>query len=163
MRTYDLSPLFRSTIGFDRLGRLLETAPTNDGVTYPPYNIEKLGDNAYRLTMAVAGFGPGDIDLTVQDNALTLRGKAQAEPETARFLHRGIAGRAFERHFQLAEHVEVEGARLENGLLHVDLVRRVPESAKPRKIEIASASKQTTIAQTPAAEQTNVVEQKKAA
>jgi len=132
MRTYDLSPLFRSTIGFDRLGRLLETSLTTEGVTYPPYNIEKLGENAYRLTMAVAGFGENDIDLTVQDNALTIRGKAQPEPETAQYLHRGIAGRAFERHFQLADHVEVEGARLEHGLLHVELVRRIPEAEEDR-------------------------------
>ncbi len=155
MRTYDLSPLFRSTIGFDRLGRLLETSLATEAVSYPPYNIEKLGENAYRLTMAVAGFGEGDIDITVQENALTIRGKAQPESETAQFLHRGIAGRAFERQFQLAEHVEVEGARLENGLLHVELVRRIPEQLKPRKIEIASGSKPATIEQK--------VEQKKAA
>ena len=152
MRTYDLSPLFRSTIGFDRLGRLLETSLTTDSVTYPPYNIEKLGENAYRITMAVAGFGPGEIDLTVQDNALTIRGKAGAEPENVQYLHRGIAGRAFERKFQLADHVEVEGARLENGLLHVDLVRRIPEALKPRKIEIGTAPKAT-----------QTIEQKKAA
>jgi molecular chaperone IbpA len=152
MRTYDLSPLFRSTIGFDRLGRLLETSLSTDSVTYPPYNIEKLGENAYRITMAVAGFGPGEIDLTVQDNALTIRGKAGAEPEGVQYLHRGIAGRAFERKFQLADHVEVEGARLENGLLHVELARRIPESLKPRKIEIGTAPKP---AQT--------IEQKKAA
>ncbi len=150
MRTYDLSPLFRSTIGFDRLGRLLETSLATEAVAYPPYNIEKLGDDAYRLTMAVAGFGEDDIDITLQDNALTVRGKAKDEPETAQYLHRGIAGRAFERHFQLAEHVEVQGAHLKNGLLHVELARRVPESAKPRKIEIGSG-------------QTPVIEQKKAA
>jgi molecular chaperone IbpA len=138
MRTYDLSPLFRSSIGFDRLSRLIEASQATEAVAYPPYNIEKLGENAYRITMAVAGFGEGDIDIVVQDNALTVRGKAQAEPETAQFLHRGIAGRAFERLFQLADHVEVEGARLENGLLHVELVRRIPEQLKPRKIEIAS-------------------------
>lgn len=141
MRTYDLSPLFRSTIGFDRLGRLLEASLASDDVAYPPYNIEKLGENAYRITMAVAGFGENDIDLTVQDNTLTIRGKAQAEQDNRQFLHRGIAGRAFERRFQLAEHVEVEGARLENGLLHVELVRRVPETLKPRKIEIATAKR----------------------
>jgi molecular chaperone IbpA len=162
MRTYDLSPLFRSTIGFDRLGRLLETSVSNDAVTYPPYNIEKLGENAYRITMAVAGFSETDIDLTVQDNQLTVRGKAQPETEPARYLHRGIAGRAFERHFQLADHVEVEGARLEHGLLHVDLTRRIPETLKPRKIEIASVSKPATIEQAPA-NQTPAVEQKQAA
>lgn len=152
MRTYDLSPLFRSTIGFDRLGRLLETSLTTDSVTYPPYNIEKVGDNAYRITMAVAGFSADEVDLTVQDNSLTIRGKAAAEPESVQYLHRGIASRAFERKFQLADHVEVEGARLENGLLHVDLVRRIPESLKPRKIEIGtSASKPTAIEQKKAA------------
>ena len=144
MRTYDLSPLFRSSIGFDRLGRLIEASQATEAVAYPPYNIEKLGDNAYRLTMAVAGFGEGDIELVVQNNALTVKGKAQPEPETAQFLHRGIAGRAFERHFQLADHVEVEGARLENGLLHVELVRHIPEQLKPRKIEIASGKPAST-------------------
>jgi molecular chaperone IbpA len=145
MRTYDLSPLFRSSIGFDRLSRLIEASQATEAVAYPPYNIEKLGENAYRLTMAVAGFGEGDIDLIVQDNALTVRGKAKPEPETAQFLHRGIAGRAFERLFQLADHVEVEGARLENGLLHVELVRRIPEQLKPRKIEIATGKPSATI------------------
>ncbi len=147
MRTYDLSPLFRSTIGFDRLGRLLETSLATDPVAYPPYNIEKLGENAYRLTMAVAGFSENDIDITVQDNALTVRGKAQAEPETAQYLHRGIAGRAFERHFQLADHVEVQGARLEHGLLHVELVRRIPEQLKARKIEIVAGKPSVAIEQ----------------
>jgi len=147
MATYDLSPLFRSTIGFDRLGRLLESSLTADPVAYPPYNIEKLGENAYRITMAVAGFGEGDIDITAQDNALTIRGKAQPEVETAKYLHRGIAGRAFERRFQLAEHVEVDTARLENGLLHVELVRRVPEALKPRKIEVATGPARPTLEQ----------------
>jgi molecular chaperone IbpA len=143
MRTYDLSPLFRSTIGFDRLGRLLDASLATESVTYPPYNIEKLDENAYRLTMAVAGFGEKDIDITLQDNALTVSGKAEAEPETVQYLHRGIAGRAFERRFQLADHVEVEGARLENGLLHVELARRIPETLKPRKIEIGVTAPKT--------------------
>ncbi len=152
MRTYDFSPLFRSSIGFDRVSRLLESAQGSDAVTYPPYNIEKLGENAYRLTMAVAGFGEGDVDITVQDNTLTVKGKAQAEPEGAQFLHRGIAGRAFERRFQLADHVEVDAARLVNGLLHIELVRRVPEALKPRKIEVtAVANSQPTIEQKQAA------------
>jgi molecular chaperone IbpA len=152
MRTYDLTPLFRSTIGFDRLGRLLESSLAADPVAYPPYNIEKLGENAYRIVMAVAGFGADDIDIVVQDNALTIRGKAQPEPETAQYLHRGIAGRAFERHFQLADHVEVDGALLENGLLNVELVRRIPEQLKPRKIEIvAKTAAQPTIEQKKAA------------
>jgi molecular chaperone IbpA len=151
MRTYDLSPLFRSSIGFDRVSRLLEASQTSEAVTYPPYNIEKLGENAYRITMAVAGFGEGDVDITVQDNALTVTGKAQPEPEGTEYLHRGIAGRAFERRFQLADHVEVEGARLVNGLLHVELVRRIPETLKPRKIEIKAATSQPTIEQKKAA------------
>ena len=148
---YDLSPLFRSTIGFDWLGRLLETSLAADGVAYPPYNIEKLGENAYRITMAVAGFAEGDIDITVQDNALTIRGKAQPEPDAAQFLHRGIAGRAFERHFQLAEHVEVQGARLENGLLHVELARRIPDTLKPRKVEVARGGQPPVLEQKQAA------------
>jgi molecular chaperone IbpA len=148
---YDLSPLFRSTIGFDRLSRLLETSLATDGVAYPPYNIEKLGDNAYRITMAVAGFAEGEIDITVQDNALTIRGKAQAEPEKAQFLYRGIAGRAFERHFQLAEYVEVQGARLENGLLHVELARRIPDTLKPRKVEVVAGAPRPTLEQKQAA------------
>lgn len=152
MRTYDFSPLFRSSIGFDRVSRLLESAQGSDAVSYPPYNIEKLGENAYRLTMAVAGFGEGDVDITVQDNALTVKGKAQPEPEGAQYLHRGIAGRAFERRFQLADHVEVEGARLVNGLLHIELVRRIPEQLKPRKVEItATTYSQPTIEQKKAA------------
>jgi molecular chaperone IbpA len=151
MRTYDLSPLFRSTIGFDRLGRLLETSLSTETVAYPPYNIEKLGDNAYRITMAVAGFSADEIDMTVQDNSLTIHGKASAEPEGVQYLHRGIAGRAFERQFQLADHVEVQGAKLENGLLHIELVRRIPESMKPRKIEIGAAPKSATIEQKKAA------------
>jgi molecular chaperone IbpA len=151
MRSYDFSPLFRSSIGFDRVSRLLESAQASDAVSYPPYNIEKLGENAYRLTMAVAGFGEGDVDITVQDNALTVKGKAQPEPEGAQFLHRGIAGRAFERRFQLADHVEVDAARLVNGLLHIELVRRVPEALKPRKIEVTAVANQPTIEQKKAA------------
>ena len=147
MRTYDLSPLFRSSVGFDRLARLVETSLAADGVSYPPYNIVKSGDNAYRITMAVAGFAEGDIDVTIQDNALTIKGKAAPETEGAQFLHRGIAGRAFERRFQLAEHVEVEGAKLENGLLHVDLVRRIPETLKPRRIEIGTTRPQPALEQ----------------
>ena len=151
MRTYDLSPLFRSSIGFDRVSRLLEASQGSDAVTYPPYNIEKLGENAYRITMAVAGFGEGDVDITVENNTLTVKGKAQPEPEGAQYLHRGIAGRAFERRFQLADHVEVETARLVNGLLHIELVRRIPEALKPRKIEVQAVANQPTIEQKQAA------------
>jgi molecular chaperone IbpA len=151
MRTYDLSPLFRSSVGFDRLSRLIEASQASDTTTYPPYNIEKLGENSYRVTLAVAGFGEGDIDITVENNALTVKGKAQPDAEGAQFLHRGIAGRAFERRFQLADHVEVETARLVNGLLHVELVRRIPEALKPRKIEVVAANSQQTIEQKQAA------------
>jgi molecular chaperone IbpA len=152
MRTYDLSPLFRSSVGFDRLSRLIEASQATEAVTYPPYNIEKLGENSYRVTLAVAGFGEGDIDITVENNALTVKGKSQSESEATQFLHRGIAGRAFERRFQLADHVEVEAARLANGLLHIELARRIPEALKPRKIEVvAAANSQPTIEQKQAA------------
>jgi molecular chaperone IbpA len=137
MDAFDLSPLFRSTIGFDRLVRLSE-APRADA--YPPYNIETTAENAYRLTMAVAGFAPTDLDITVKDNALLVTGKSKTEEDSKKYLHRGIARRAFERRFQLAEHIKVAGASLDNGLLHVDLVREIPEAMKPRKIEISSGS-----------------------
>ena len=139
MRTVDFSPLFRSTVGFDRLSRLVENALSADesSVSYPPYNIEKTGEDAYRITMAVAGFGPDDVEITAQANQLTIVGKNQAkENEKGQFLYRGIAGRAFERRFQLADHIKVTGAELVNGLLHVDLVREVPEVLKPRTIKI---------------------------
>ena len=142
MRSYDLSPLFRSTIGFDRWAGLFEAAnrANRSASTYPPYNIEKRGDDAYRITMAVAGFGEADIDVTVQENLLVISGKLEdgKEPDTG-YLHRGIAARGFERRFNLAEHVNVADARLANGLLAIDLVREVPEAKKPRRIEIRSA------------------------
>jgi Molecular chaperone (small heat shock protein) len=150
MRTYDLSPLFRSTVGFDRLSRLLETAMTGDeaAASYPPYNIEKTGDDAYRITMAVAGFGPEDLEITAQQNSLVVTGKAKKDQETGQFLYRGIAGRAFERRFQLADFIKVSNANLLNGLLHIDLVREVPEAMKPRTIKIDSApSKQPALTQ----------------
>ena len=137
MDAFDLSPHFRSTIGIDRLVRLTE-APRAD--SYPPYNIEITGENAYRLTMAVAGFGPSDLEVTVKDNALLVGGKSKTEEDAKKYLHRGIARRAFERRFQLADHIRVAGASLDNGLLHVDLVREIPEAMKPRKIEISSGS-----------------------
>jgi molecular chaperone IbpA len=138
MDRFDFAPLFRSTIGFDRLTRLVEAAARADSaaLSYPPYNIEKTGNDAYRLTMAVAGFSSDELDITVQENTLVVTGKAKKEEEEGRYLHRGIARRAFERRFSLAEHIKVVGASLENGLLHVDLVREVPEAARPRKIEI---------------------------
>jgi molecular chaperone IbpA len=142
MDGFDFSPLFRSTIGFDRLH---DTATRIDSgsLGYPPYNIEKTGDDAYRLTMAVAGFSPTEIDVTVHENTLLVTGKAQKEEEKKNgngYLHRGIARRAFERRFSLADHMKVTGADLNNGMLHVDLVHEVPEAAKPRKIEIGTST-----------------------
>ncbi|HWE73675.1 MAG TPA: Hsp20 family protein [Stellaceae bacterium] len=142
MNGFDFSPLFRSTIGFDRLTRLMDTANQLDtgASVYPPYNIEATGDNAYRLTMAVAGFGAADLEITAKEGALIVTAKAIKEEEGKQYLYRGIARRAFERRFQLADHIRVAGASLDNGLLHVDLVREVPEALKPRKIEIATGT-----------------------
>ncbi|WP_342236371.1 Hsp20 family protein [Inquilinus sp. OTU3971] len=141
MRTLDLSPLFRSTIGIDRLSRLLDSAPQFDAAapSYPPYNIEKTGEDAYRITMAVAGFGEDDLEVVTSENTLTIRAKATSDDEEKSrvFLHRGIAGRAFERRFQLADYIKVGGATLVNGLLNIDLVREVPEAQKPRTVKIA--------------------------
>jgi molecular chaperone IbpA len=134
MRTFDFTPLFRSTVGFDHLlGLLDQVSDTSQG--YPPYNIERSDETHYRITVAVAGFAEKDLNVEVRDGVLNVTGKHEAA-ETPSFLHRGIAGRAFERRFQLAEHVEVRGARLENGLLHVDLERVIPEEKKPRRIAI---------------------------
>src|SRR5271155_57535 len=140
MDRFDFSPLFRSTIGFDRLTRLVDAAARvdNAALAYPPYNIEKTGEDAYRLTMAVAGFSPDEVDVTVHENTLLVTGKAKKEEEEGRYLHRGIARRAFERRFSLADHIKVVGASLDNGLLHVDVVREVPEAAKPRTIKIGT-------------------------
>ncbi len=140
MNALNLTPLFRTAIGFDRLARMADTAAASD-VSYPPYNIEKTGDDSYRLTMAVAGFGPDDIELTVKENTLLVAGKAKAE-SNAEVLYRGIAGRAFERRFVLADHIVVEGADLQNGLLHVGLKRVVPEALKPRRIAVNGAAPQ---------------------
>jgi molecular chaperone IbpA len=142
MRTFDLTPLFRSTVGFDRMTRLLETALTADeaAVTYPPYNIEKLGEDDYRITMAVAGFAPEELEVTQKEQVLLVTGKQSKESEHRQLLYRGIAGRAFERRFQLADHIKVIGATLLNGLLHVELRREVPEAAKPRTIQIANVT-----------------------
>ncbi|UFN46877.1 Hsp20 family protein [Roseomonas sp. OT10] len=139
MSALDFSPLFRTAIGFDRMARLVDAARAADAPSYPPYNIERTGDDAYVLTMAVAGFGPDDIEITSQDNVLTVSGKAPQAEEGRRYLHRGIAGRAFERRFVLADHIQVQGADLQNGLLHVALKRLVPEALKPRRIAIGSA------------------------
>ena len=139
MSALDFSPLFRTAIGFDRMARLADAARAADAPSYPPYNIERTGDDAYVLTMAVAGFGPDDIEITSQDNVLTVSGKAPQAEEDRRYLYRGIAGRAFERRFVLADHIQVQGADLRNGLLNVALKRVVPEALKPRRIAIGTA------------------------
>ncbi len=139
MRTYDFSPMFRSVVGFDRLNHMLETALQTEETSYPPYNIEKTGEESYRITMAVAGFTPKDIEVIAKENTLTISGQQlqAAEDEKGKtFLYRGIATRAFERRFQLADHIKVGEAVLNNGLLSVDLVREVPEAAKARSIPV---------------------------
>lgn len=135
MRSIDFSPLYRSAIGFDRLATLIESAASNGNAGYPPYNIEQLGDSDYRISMAVAGFTQEELELSFQENLLTVKGSKQADTER-NYLYQGIAERGFERRFQLADYVRVMGADLKNGLLHIDLVREVPEAMKPRKIEI---------------------------
>ena len=140
MRHVDFAPLYRSTVGFDRLFSLLDTLATPDnGQTYPPYNIERTGEDAYRISMAVAGFSDDEISIEAHRNVLTVKGERAEEKkeEGKEVLHRGIASRAFERRFQLADHVEVTGASLKNGLLHIELKRTIPEELKPRKIAIA--------------------------
>ena len=145
MHSFDLTPLFRSTVGFDRMARLLDSATRVDeqAISYPPYNIEKLGDDDYRISMAVAGFGEDALDVTVRDGTLIVSGKGEKRDVEQKFLHRGIARRAFERRFDLADHIQVTGARLENGLLHIDLVREVPEAMKPRQIAINTVGGKT--------------------
>jgi molecular chaperone IbpA len=139
-----MNPLFRTAIGFDRMARVLDSVAASAEMTYPPYNIEKTGEDAYRLTMAVAGFGPEDIELTVKDNTLFIAGRVAAEQQGAEVLYRGIAGRAFERKFALADHIVIEGADLERGLLHVSLKRVVPEALKPRRIPVGNGAPQVT-------------------
>ena len=137
MTTYDFAPLFRTAIGFDRLARLMDSAVSApEAPSYPPYNIEKTGDDAYRITMAVAGFRPEDLDITLKENTLVVSGRVATEANKTEVLYRGIAGRAFERRFVLADHIVVDGADLTNGLLHVGLKRVVPEALKPRRIEV---------------------------
>ena len=140
MRTFDLAPLYRSTIGFDRLFSMLDGFDAAPG--YPPYNIERTGENDYRITVAVAGFAEPEINIEVKENTLTIRGDKQTKTDehTGETLYQGIAARAFERVFQLADYVHVKGAALENGLLHVDLVREIPEAKKPRQIQIGNGS-----------------------
>jgi molecular chaperone IbpA len=141
MRTYDFSPLYRATVGFDRMADLMDRVLTADvaAPTYPPYNIEKTGENAYRISLAVAGFAADELNVEAKEGTLTVSARKAPETEPKAYLHRGIATRAFERAFALADHVRVAGATHENGMLHVDLVREVPEALKPRRIEIAKA------------------------
>lgn len=143
MRHFDLTPLYKSTIGFDRFASLLDSVAGLDSEfpSYPPYNIQRLGENDYRITMAVAGFGEGDLSIEIKENALSVKGERKGESEETNYLHRGIATRAFERRFQLADHVQVKGAKLQNGLLHVDLVRELPEAMKPRTVPINGGDK----------------------
>ncbi|GLQ35217.1 heat-shock protein IbpA [Amylibacter marinus] len=144
MRTYDFTPLFRSTVGFDRLVNLVDTALSAEtgANTYPPYNIEKSSDDAYRISVAVAGFSEDELTIEMRDAQLVIAAKkAQSEDDKVTYLHRGIAARAFEKRFQLADHVRATGANVENGLLHIELVREVPEALKPRRIEIANPTK----------------------
>jgi len=144
MRHVDFSPLYRSTVGFDRLFTMLDSlAQPDNGQTYPPYNIERTGEDAYRISMAVAGFSDEDIAIEAHRNVLSIKGerKDEADGDGSEVLYRGIAARTFERRFQMADHVEVVGAELKNGLLHIDLRRSVPEELKPRKIPISAGSK----------------------
>lgn len=144
MRNFDLAPLYRSTVGFDRMAGLMDQLMAGDTAqpTYPPYNIEKTGDDSYRISIAVAGFGEDDLNLEVKEGQLTVTARKVADETATKpvYLHRGIAERGFERRFQLADHVRVAGADLVNGLLHIDLVREVPEALKPRTIAIRNAN-----------------------
>jgi molecular chaperone IbpA len=143
MRSFDLSPLFRYSVGFDRLDDLFETAFRNtQEASYPPYNIVKTGQDNYKITLAVAGFGENDLEVVVKENVLTVRGKVNdaEKDKDVTYLHRGIAGRAFEHRFQLADHVRVNGAQLTNGLLDIELVRELPETMKPQRIEIGAGT-----------------------
>jgi molecular chaperone IbpA len=150
MRTFDLAPLYRSTVGFDRLFSMLDGFEAAPG--YPPYNIERTGENDYRITVAVAGFGENELSLEVKENTLTIKSEKQVKQEkNGEVLYQGIAARAFERIFQLADHVQVKAAALENGLLHVDLVREIPEAKKPRQIPIGNGKAQPQVIETKAA------------
>jgi molecular chaperone IbpA len=144
MRNYDLSPLYRATVGFDRIADLMDRVLTSDvgQNTYPPYNIEKIDENAYRISVAVAGFSPDELSVEVKDATLTIAARKADEAGERNYLHRGIATRAFERRFALADHVKVTGAIAENGMLHIDLMRETPEALKPRRIEIARGNAQ---------------------
>jgi molecular chaperone IbpA len=149
---FDFAPLYRSTIGFERLAQLLDSASGLDNDTsYPPYDIERLAENAYRITMAVAGFSRDEIKIEAKEGSLWVRGEKKADDKERQYLHRGIAARNFERRFQLADYVEVAGADLQDGLLHIELVRNLPERMKPRTIAIGSASAAKQIEQPTAA------------
>ncbi|MEO1951182.1 Hsp20 family protein [Thioclava sp.] len=143
MRNFDLSPLYRATVGFDRVADMMDRALTSDLAqpTYPPYNIEKTDENTYRISIAVAGFGSDELTVELKDGALIVTGRKAEDDSGRTYLHRGIATRAFERRFALADHVKVTGATHEDGMLHLDLVREVPEALKPRRIEIAGPTK----------------------
>jgi len=146
MRTFDLAPLYRATVGFDQIADLMDRVLTNDPgtQTYPPYNIEKTGDDSWRISVAVAGFSDADLSVELREHALIISGRKSEHGESARtFLHRGIATRAFERRFHLADHVRVTGASHENAMLHIDLKREVPEALKPRRIAITKADEAT--------------------
>ena len=153
MRTFDLAPLYRSTVGFDRLFSMLDGAGFDSAApTYPPYNIERTGENAYRISIAVAGFGEGDLTIEAKENTLTVTGEKQEKGENqGEVLYQGIAARAFERRFQLADYVQVSGAQLANGLLHVDLVREIPEAKKPRQIPIGNGKAKAEVLEAKAA------------
>ena len=143
MRSFDLSPLFRSSVGYDGMARTLNNMTQEPAPSYPPYNIERLNEDGYRITMAIAGFGEDDLNIEVKENQLTISGKVvkdEDESKDRQYLHRGIAERAFERRFDLADFIKVQGAELVNGLLHVELAREVPEEKKPRKIIIAGGT-----------------------
>ena len=137
MRTIDFSPLYRSVVGFDRLAQLLETATADTASGYPPYNIERTDENAYRIELAVAGFKPEELNIEVKQNLLTVQGRKAANDEQRRFLHRGLAERDFERRFQLADYVVVTEAQISDGLLYINLKRELPDALKPRRIDIA--------------------------
>lgn len=143
MRTYDLTPFYRSTVGFDRLFSMLDQASGDGTPGYPPYNIERTGENAYRISVAVAGFAENELSIVAKENTLTIKGEKSANDESknGETLYRGIAARTFERVFQLADFVQVKNASLENGLLHVDLVREIPEAKKPKSIPITTGTK----------------------
>ncbi len=142
MTTFDFSPLYRTSVGFDRLAALLSSATRlEQGNAYPPYNIQTTGENQYQITMAVAGFAESDLDISTEQNKLTVTGNRASDEEDANYLYRGIATRSFERRFNLADHVRVTGARLENGLLHISLERELPEAMKPRTIKIESSGR----------------------